>query len=83
MEDGWVRGPMRHMLLAFEQSLREHPPIAPGAADDVDPAAAAKTRGRAWVTPAIQTSETLRGSASVVLGRRRSPSQRICPSVGL
>ena len=29
IEDGWARGPMRHMVLAFEQSLREHPPIAP------------------------------------------------------
>ena len=42
MEDGWVRGPMRRMVLAFEQSLREHPPIAPGAADDVDPTQAAR-----------------------------------------
>jgi hypothetical protein len=29
MDDGWVRGPMRRMVMAFEQSLREHPPIAP------------------------------------------------------
>jgi hypothetical protein len=29
------------MVMAFEQSLREHPPIAPGAADHVDPASAA------------------------------------------
>jgi arylsulfatase A-like enzyme len=34
MDDGWVRGPMRRMIQAFEQSLREHPPIAPGAPDD-------------------------------------------------
>lgn len=38
MEDGWVRGPMRRMVLAFERSLRDHPPIAPGAPDDFDPA---------------------------------------------
>ena len=37
MDDGWVRGPMRRMVMAFEQSLREHAPIAPGASDDVDP----------------------------------------------
>jgi hypothetical protein len=41
MEDGWVRGPMRRMVMAFEQSLREHPPIAPGASDDTNPAAPA------------------------------------------
>ncbi len=39
MDDGWVRGPIRRMVLAFEQSLREHPPIAPGAADEFDPGA--------------------------------------------
>lgn len=37
MDDGWVRGPMRRLVMAFEQSLREHPPIAPGAPDDADP----------------------------------------------
>jgi arylsulfatase len=37
MDDGWVRGPIRRMVIAFEQSLREHPPIAPGADDAVDP----------------------------------------------
>lgn len=37
MDDGWVRGPMRRMVMAFEQSLREHPPIAPGALDDFEP----------------------------------------------
>jgi arylsulfatase len=41
MEDGWVRGPMRRMLMAFEQTLRTHPPIAPGAPDAFQPAAAA------------------------------------------
>jgi arylsulfatase A-like enzyme len=39
MEDGWVRGPIRRMLMAFEQSLREHPPIPPGADDGYRPAA--------------------------------------------
>ncbi len=39
MDDGWVRGPMRRMVMAFEQSLREHPPIAPGAPDNFNPAA--------------------------------------------
>lgn len=38
MEDGWVRGPMRRMIMAFEKSLRDHPPIAPGAPDEFDPA---------------------------------------------
>lgn len=40
MEDGWVRGPMRRMVMAFEQSLRDHPPIAPGAPDAFNPAQA-------------------------------------------
>ena len=39
MDDGWVRGPVRRMVMAFEQSLRRHPPIPPGAPDDTDPAA--------------------------------------------
>ena len=43
MDDGWVRGPMRKMIRAFEQSLREHPPIAPGAGDHVNPAARAES----------------------------------------
>ena len=38
MEDGWVRGPMRRMILAFEASLRRHKPIPPGAGDDFNPA---------------------------------------------
>jgi arylsulfatase A-like enzyme len=33
MEDGWVRGPMRRLIQAFEQTLRDEPPIAPGAPD--------------------------------------------------
>jgi arylsulfatase A-like enzyme len=42
MDDGWVRGPMRKMVMAFEQSLRAHPPIAPGAPDDIDPGCSAR-----------------------------------------
>jgi arylsulfatase A-like enzyme len=34
----WVRGPMRKMILAFQESLRRHPPIPPGAPDDHVPA---------------------------------------------
>ena len=45
MDDGWVRGPMRKMVMAFEQSLRAHPPIAPGAPDDVDPGRSAAAGG--------------------------------------
>ncbi len=37
MEDGWVRGPIRKLMLAFENSLREHPPIPPGAPDGYAP----------------------------------------------
>jgi arylsulfatase A-like enzyme len=37
MEDGWVRGPMRKMMMAFDQSLREHKPIPPGVADEYVP----------------------------------------------
>jgi arylsulfatase len=37
MDDGWVRGPMRKMILAFEKSLKEHPPIAPGTPDHIRP----------------------------------------------
>ena len=38
MEDGWVRGPMRKMVMAFEQTLRQHEPIPPGIGDDYQPA---------------------------------------------
>ena len=34
MEDGWVRGPMRKMIMVFEQTLRQHAPIPPGVGDD-------------------------------------------------
>ena len=37
LEDGWVRGPMRKMIMAFEKTLKEHPPIAPGASDQTNP----------------------------------------------
>ena len=40
MEDGWVRGPMRKMIQAFEHTLRQHKPIPPGIGDDFDPVAA-------------------------------------------
>ena len=36
--DNWVRGPIRKMIYAFEQSLRTYPPIPPGAPDDFKPA---------------------------------------------
>jgi len=34
---GWVRGPLRRVILAFQESLKKHPPIPPGAADDYVP----------------------------------------------
>jgi arylsulfatase len=37
MEDGWVRGPMRRMIQAFEQTLRDYKPIPPGIGDDYVP----------------------------------------------
>ncbi|MCC6534372.1 MAG: arylsulfatase [Burkholderiales bacterium] len=36
-EASWVRGPIRRMIHAFQQSLKQHPPIPPGAADDYLP----------------------------------------------
>ncbi len=42
MEDGWVRGPMRKMILRFEESLRLHGTTPPGAADAFNPAAAGR-----------------------------------------
>jgi arylsulfatase A-like enzyme len=38
MEDGWVRGPMRKMILRFEETLGRHGPIPPGAGDAFNPA---------------------------------------------
>jgi arylsulfatase A-like enzyme len=37
MDDGWVRGPIRKLLIAFEATLKMHPPIPPGAPDDYRP----------------------------------------------
>jgi hypothetical protein len=37
-----VRGPIRRMIMAFDQTLREYPPIAPGAPDGAVPSAAAR-----------------------------------------
>ena len=37
MEDGWVRGPMRKMILAFDQTLRDFKPIPPGIGDSYKP----------------------------------------------
>ena len=39
MEDGWVRGPIRKMIQAFEHTLRQHKPIPPGAGDEYSPQA--------------------------------------------
>lgn len=33
-QESWMRGPMLKMLAAFQRSLKEHPPIPPGAPDD-------------------------------------------------
>ena len=35
--DNWVRNPMRRMIHEFQQSLKAHPPIPPGAPDDFIP----------------------------------------------
>ena len=35
---GWVRGPIRKMVDAFQQSLKAAPPIPPGAPDAFEPA---------------------------------------------
>jgi arylsulfatase len=37
IDDGWVRGPMRRMVQEFQESLKIHPPIPPGAPDDFRP----------------------------------------------
>ena len=34
---GWVRGPIRRMINAFQDSLKTHAPIPPGAPDDYVP----------------------------------------------
>jgi arylsulfatase len=38
-EGNWVRGPIRRLIRQFEDSLKAHPPIPPGAPDDDVPAA--------------------------------------------
>ncbi|MBI3935400.1 MAG: arylsulfatase [Betaproteobacteria bacterium] len=35
--NNWVRGPVRRMIHGFEQALKAHPPIPPGAPDDFIP----------------------------------------------
>jgi len=37
-EFSWVRTPLRHMIHAFQDSLKSYPPIPPGAPDDYLPA---------------------------------------------
>jgi len=39
---GWVRGPMRKMQMAFQQSLEKFPRVPPGAADDWVPGKAGR-----------------------------------------
>ena len=34
---GWVRGPIRKMVMRFQESLKVHPPIPPGAPDEYRP----------------------------------------------
>jgi arylsulfatase len=34
---GWVRGPIRRLMLGFQDTLKAHPPIPPGAQDDYRP----------------------------------------------
>jgi arylsulfatase len=40
-ENSWVRGPLRKMIHAFQQSLKQYPPVPPGAPDDYVPKAKA------------------------------------------
>ncbi|MFN0182420.1 MAG: arylsulfatase [Aquabacterium sp.] len=40
MDDGWVRGPIRRMVMDFEASLRRHKPIPPGVGDVYEPGGA-------------------------------------------
>jgi len=35
-EENWVRGPMLRLLANFQESLKAHPPIPPGAPDDYE-----------------------------------------------
>jgi arylsulfatase A-like enzyme len=36
-QNSWVRGPLRKMIYAFQQSLKQYPPVPPGAPDDYIP----------------------------------------------
>jgi arylsulfatase len=36
-EASWARGPIRRMIHAFQETLKDHPPIPPGAADSYVP----------------------------------------------
>ncbi len=38
----WVRGPIRKMIAAFQATLKDHPPIPPGAPDDYRPKGSAQ-----------------------------------------
>ncbi len=38
-QNSWVRGPIRRLIHAFQESLRRDPPIPPGAGDDYTPPA--------------------------------------------
>ena len=38
-EHSWARGPIRRMIHAFQESLKQHPPIPPGAPDEYVPRA--------------------------------------------
>ncbi|MBI3045298.1 MAG: arylsulfatase [Betaproteobacteria bacterium] len=42
----WVRTPMRRMIHAFQESLKAHPPIPPGAPDDYVPGSARTRKAR-------------------------------------
>jgi len=37
--NSWVRGPMRHMIHEFQETLKTHPPVPPGAPDNYQPVA--------------------------------------------
>jgi arylsulfatase len=41
-ENSWVRTPIRHLVHEFQESLKEFPPVPPGAGDDYTPIAGAK-----------------------------------------
>ena len=43
MDEGWVRGPIRRLIESFQDSLKAHPPIPPGAPDAFVPGGKAGT----------------------------------------